>query len=258
MAVIEHMIRKLCILALVSAATLLRAEVPQLLGDALQKMAKDTDRWAYTQTLVEKDDKGKTVSVAVVRFDPSKPYAEQYKPLAIDGKTPSDSQLRKYRKMGEKRGTQMEKEGVTQQQKTVGELMDVDHATVATEDAKTITYDVPLKKEGNDRLPPDKFRVTARINKASATFENVAATLRAPMREKLVLKIKSGEGNIDFTQVDPKYAPQPTAVRGNAMGSVMFVTVGRNYDLKREDFQRVRPYGDRFQVQIGPLKAIDF
>ena len=68
-----------------------RAEVPRLLQDALNKLAADNDRWAYTQTLVEKDDKGKVKQETVVRFDPSQPYAQQYRVLKVDGKEPSDS-----------------------------------------------------------------------------------------------------------------------------------------------------------------------
>jgi hypothetical protein len=28
--------------------------------------------------------------------------------------------------------------------------------------------------------------------------------------------------------------------------------------MRREDYKRVKPYGDRFDVQIGTLKALDF
>jgi len=36
-----------------------RAEVPTLLDDALRKTLGDVDRWAFTQTMVEYDGKGK-------------------------------------------------------------------------------------------------------------------------------------------------------------------------------------------------------
>jgi hypothetical protein len=238
-----------------------RAEVPRLLQDALQKLAQDTDRWAFTQTLIEKDDKGKVKQQTVVRFDPSQPYPQQYRPLKVDGKEPNDSSLRKYRKLGERRGERIEREerdGPDPKRKTVGELMDLDHATVAEENTESVTYAVPLRREGNNRFPPEKFLVTARVSKERGAFENVAVKLRAPIREKLVLNIKSGEGSIDFTPVDPKYSPQMTTVRGGGAGSIFFVPIGRNYELKREDFKRVKPFGDRFEVKIGPLKAIDF
>lgn len=241
-----------------------RAEVPALLDEALQKTLRDTDRWAFTQTWVEFDGKGKELNRAVVRFDPSKPYAEQYTPLSVDGKPPTAGDLAKYRRRGEKRGERIEKaerdgsENTTKTRQTLGELMDIERATVAAEDATTITYEVPLKKEGNKRFPPEKFQVLARVNKATRGFERIEAKLREAMRSMLVVKIKSGEGAMEFATVDPKFAPAMVAVRGGGLASVAFVPIGRRYDLKHEDFKRVKPYGDRFGVQIGTMKTIDF
>ena len=106
-------------------AVALRAEVPRLLQDALQKFTQDTDRWAYTQTLVEKDDKGRVKQETVVRFDPSQPYAQQYRPLKVGGKEPTESEVRKYRRQGEKRGDRFEREereGPDPKRKSVGEI----------------------------------------------------------------------------------------------------------------------------------------
>lgn len=256
--------RHLMLVSFLAATVVARAAVPQILQDALKKLSQDTDRWAYTQTAIQKDDKGKPKSEVVVRFDPSKPYAEQYTPLKIDGKQPTESQIKKYRRQGEQRGSRIEKADATgipdtsKQRKSVGELMDLERATIAEENEKTVTYEVPLKKEGNDRLPPEKFRVTARVSKELRAFESVSATLRAPIREKLIMKLSSGDGHIEFKTVDPKYPPQLTEIRGNGSGSILFVPVGRIYEMRREDYKRVKPYGDRFDVQIGTLKAIDF
>lgn len=246
------------------AALVGRAEVPALLDEALQKTLRDTDRWAFTQTWAEFDGKGKELKRAVVRFDPSKPYAEQYTPLSVDGKPPTEGDFRKYRRRGEKRGERAEKaeregaETADKNRQTLGELMDIERATLTEEDATTITYEVPLKKEGNDRLPPEKFLVTARVNKVLVALESVSAKLRSPLREKIVIKVSAGEGHIEFKTVDPKHPPQLSEIRANGSGSIIFVPIGRSYELRREDYKRVKPFGDRFEVQIGALKAIDF
>ena len=245
-------------------ALVVRAEVPSLLGEALQKTLRDTDRWAYTQTLVEQDGKGKVLRRSVVRFDPSKPYAEQYTPLLVDGRDPSAADLKKYRRRGEKRGERIDKaeregsDSTEGNRQSLGELMDLEHATLASEDEKTISFEVPLKKEGNKRLPPDKFQVLARIDKTSHTFQRIEATLREPMRAALVVKIKSGEGLIEFGSVDPKFAPTPVTLRGTGLYSILFIPGGRTYEATHSDFKRVKPYGDRFDVQIGTMKTIDF
>ncbi len=256
--------RLLFIVSLLAATQLAHADVPALLNEALQKTLRDTDRWAFTQTLVEFDGKGKELQRTVVRFDPSKPYAEHYTPIAINGKKPSDSDLEKYRKRGEKRGDRMEKaerdgsENTTKTRQTLGEVMDIENATFASETETTITYEVPLKKEGNRRFPPDKFQVLARVNKATHGFERIEAKLREAMRSMLVVKIKSGEGALEFSSIDPKFAPALVALHGGGMASVAFVPIGRRYDVKHDDFKRVKPFGDRFGVQIGTMKALDF
>ena len=67
-----------------------------------------------------------------------------------------------------------------------------------------------------------------------------------------------GKISLGFTVVEPKFPAQLTSIVGRGSGSILFVPVGRGYDLKREDFKRVKPYQERFGVQIGPLKALDF
>jgi len=53
----------------------------ELLNDALMKVAREAGRWAYTETTLIKDEKGKVKQDKVVRHDPSKPYADQDVPL---------------------------------------------------------------------------------------------------------------------------------------------------------------------------------
>jgi hypothetical protein len=198
---------------------------------------------------------------AVVRFDPSKPYANQFTPLKVDGQLPSPADLRKYRKQGERRGERIaeaENEGTTPPRKTLGELMDLERATLVEENPDAASFEVPLKKEGNNRLPPEKFRVMARVSKQSGAFESIVAQLRSPMRAEVIVKIKSGVGRLDFVTVDPRFPPALARISGSGAGSIMFVPVGRTYELNRAEFQRVKPFGDKFQVKMGPLKAIDF
>ncbi|MGH7947148.1 MAG: hypothetical protein ACREH8_11955 [Opitutaceae bacterium] len=46
--------------------------------------------------------------------------------------------------------------------------------------------------------------------------------------------------------------------RRSAVASVLFINVGGSMELKRTDLKRVKPFDERFEVQIGTLKAIDF
>ncbi|HUR58172.1 MAG TPA: hypothetical protein VM029_10715 [Opitutaceae bacterium] len=240
-----------------------RAATPaeaSLLMDALQKTAGDLPRWAYTETRVLRDEKGKTRSEAVIRYDPSKPYAEQWRPISINGKAPAPKDLEKYRKQGERaqRRDERVERGQPDSRRTLGELIDPRTARVVRDDGTRIIFEIPLRKDGNDRFPPEKFEVLARIERASGALENIAVRLRESFRSKLILKVKSGDGTLDFERVDPKYPATLTAIRGDASASIMFVSVGGELELTRTELKHVKPFNERFDVQIGTLKAIDF
>jgi hypothetical protein len=136
--------------------------------------------------------------------------------------------------------------------------MDLDGATQAAEDRTSVMFEVPLRKEGNKRLPPEKFLVLARVNKTSRAFERVEVKLREPLRAALVVNIKSGEGLIEFKSVDPKFAPTISRLEGTGAYSILFIPGGRSYEVRHADFKRVKPYAERFGVQIGTMQAIDF
>ncbi|MBI3886617.1 MAG: hypothetical protein HY302_12945 [Opitutae bacterium] len=225
------------------------AGAPPLLRGALLRLAADVDHWAYTQTTVSRNGKGAVKGETVVRYDPSQHYDVQWTPLKIDGKDPTPAQIKKYRS---KRAKDLAK------RRSLGELLDLRAATVAEETPTTVTYEVPLIKDEDLRLPPEKFRVTVRVNKEPPAFEQFALTVRESMRVAVVAKVKSGGAVLEFKTVDPKFAPALTTIRAGGTGSFLFVPVGGTYDLTRSDFTRVTPYDDRFKVKIGPLKTIDF
>lgn len=230
-------------------AGVVHAGPPALLQTAINNYAVDAERWAYTQTVISKDRQGKIEEELVVRNDPSQPYELQWTILKINGKEPSERQIDKYRKEHDKR---------RKERRSLGELLDLDKANAIGEAATTVTYEIPLSKNDNQRLPPAKFRVTARVNKERQSLENVGVRLREAMRMALVLKLKSGEADLDFSVVDPQFAPPITALRADGEGSVLFVKVGGNYSATRTDFERVKPYSERFKVKLAPLQLLDY
>jgi hypothetical protein len=233
-----------------------------MLNEVLHRTANDYARWAFTEHRVVKDDKGKVKSELLLRYDPSKPYAEQWMPLAIDGKPPSERDFDKYRRMGERRTpvdvTRPMASGSSKRRPTLGELIDVPRSSIAAETDTHLIFDVALVKQGNERFPPDKFQVLTRIRKEGEVLENISVRLRESFRAKLVVKVKSGEGSLDFAAVDPKYPPALVSITADAAGSILFVNIGRAVVLNRTDQKHVKLYDERFDVQIGSLKAIDF
>jgi hypothetical protein len=243
-------------------------EVPPLLLDALGKIAANFDRWAYTETRMATDEHGVAQPETVIRFDPSRPYAEQFTPVKLRGKPPTEAQLKDYRKRGEQRGekfAKQEAEGKVPGSQlprfgfggsTVG--IDLEHATVASENADSITFEVPLRNDGHGTLPVEKFQLFARVNRTTHAFENVALKVRSAFRVKLIVKVKTGEASVDFAAVDLKHDPVPVLMSGDGTATVFFMKFGGGFEVKRTDFVRVKPYGDRFGVKIGPMKALDF
>ena len=239
------------------------AEEITLLNDLLHKTADDYYRWAYTEHRVVRDEKGKLKSEVLLRYDPSKPYAEQWTPLKIDGREPTDRDRAKYRARGEKGAPPAGlSAGVVKpdasRRPTLGESIDVTKSSIASETPTHLIFEVPLRKNGNERFPPEKFLVLVRVKKEGNLLENIGVQLRDSFRAKLVVKVKSGEGSLDFLRVDPKYPPALVAIEGDAVVSILFVSVGGSMELKRTELKHVKPFDEKFDVQIGTLKAIDF
>jgi hypothetical protein len=234
-----------------------------LLNEALHNAASHYPRWAYTERRILRNRKGEVKSDILVRYDPSRPYAEQWTPISIDGREPTDHERAKYRRRGEKSARSYDELGGmpnpdNRRRRTLGELIEVMNSSVASESATHVVFEIPLLKAGNERFPPEKFLVLARIQRAERRLENVSVQLRDSFRSKVVVKVKSGEGALDFSVVDPAYPPALTRIEGSGEASVLFINVGGSMTLQRTELKHVTLFDERFEVQIGTLKAIDF
>jgi hypothetical protein len=247
----------------------LRAELPELLNEACMNVSRDTERWAYTETTITTDQKGRSKGETVVHVDPSKPYAEQFTPIKINGKAPTERQLKQYRSKGERHGQELERRErqgrpehpVEPPRININEAtgaLDLDHITVVEENAQSITYEIPLHPDDRHRLPLEKLQLWLRVRKEQHTLENVTIRVRSPFRVKVVAKINAGEFGMDFATVDPQFAPPLTALHGDLAASMLFMKASAKVEMKRTDFQRVKPYNDHFQVKVGPLQFIIF
>lgn len=264
------------VISLVATAMGLAAEIPPQLEQALVNMSREDNKWAYTETTLvrPKSAKDKEDVLTVVRVDPSKPYAEQYTPLLVEGRKPSTGELKDYRQKGEKRADDLDKSqprgrggrGGTGGQGAAGmdelkALLDLDNIKVTAETDSAITYDVPLRKEAKVqgvRLGKIEFEVRVTKEQEKPTVEHMQMHLRESMRVMLVANVKSADFAIDFKKVDPAYAPVMTHVKGAAKVSVLFVArLSPGVDITRTEFERVEPYDSRFKVQIGPLKILN-
>jgi hypothetical protein len=96
--------RWILVLSVLAVAGPTRAEMPALLQDAMQKLRAEAGHWAYTETSVVRDSRGRVHKETVVRHDPSLPYAEQTRLLKINGREPTKREAQKHRDAAEKAG----------------------------------------------------------------------------------------------------------------------------------------------------------
>jgi hypothetical protein len=243
-----------------------RGAVPAPLDEAFQKLARDSGSWAYTEVSVTVDKNGKKSAETIVEFDPSKPFPEQFTPLQIDGRPPTDKQRAQYRRAGESRGRRFEE----QENAARDELLrlhvsgrwivvDLEHATVAEETETSLLYEVALLPDNAaNALPAEKFRLQARVNKADRTFEHAELSLREPLKLTKFAKLSALSYRFGFANVDANFSPAAISLHADTTGSMFFFGRHEVREITRRDVRHVTPYRSRFGVKIGPLKTIDF
>jgi hypothetical protein len=241
----------LCLVCLGLGWPVLRAEPPELLAAALMKLVADDGRWAYTQTVKKFDRRGRPDGVQLERFDPSQPEEEQWTLLVRNQRAPNDREQRSFQR-------KKEREMRRREEKSLGEVIDFDRATVVQADADGVIYEVPLVPGASRRFPEEKFMVLMTVHPERETLEHFALKAREAFRMVGVAKIDRVEIDVSFAIVDPAYAPQPSVIGASGAGRVLFFPVGGAAEITWTDFKRVKPWKDRFVVEFGELKVLDF
>lgn len=225
------------------------AGAPAPLAQAMREFARDAGRWAYTQRFVEYARDGQVERTWTARHDPSQHYDVQWTLLSRDGETPTEAQQKSFRKRRASR---------ERDRKSLGELLELDRATVAFQSSTELVYEVPLRIEDGSRFPPEKFQAFITVERAGGGLKLIDVKLREKLRVAGVVSVKSGDARIEFSRVLPDAGPAIAAISAGATASILFVPVGERVELERTDYKKVTPYDERFSVKLGPLKAIDF
>ena len=239
-----------------------------LFKTALKDSSQDTEHWAFTETTTQKFSKGEPKGDTVVRFDPSLPYPDQYQPVQIEGKPPTEKQLKSYRQRGTKRGERVARAAEAArnpgfvpppaQLRIAGTNVtpDLEHPLVVQEDEGHVVFEVPVQTTNKD-IPVDKFQVLVTVGRPACFIEHVAFRVRESFHLKLIAKVKAGEASMDFSVVDPKFGPVLTDLSGDVSGSLLFIPMSAEFTRKRTGWKRVKSYDERFQVKLGPLQILD-
>jgi hypothetical protein len=247
---------------------------PTLLIRAVEQYLENQGHWAYTESQNIVGLNGKSRGLTVLRVDPSENYAQQIKPLTIDGEPPTWAQLRHYRSKSEWLAKRRDREN----QKEAGEsneaalenrvrlelgeqiaVPELESAAVVAEDERSVTYSVPFLTEEGKRSPLlDRFQVTVRINKLRGDLEHFAVRQQQPVRVMALAKVSEFEEDADFTSDDPRYPSVMTHDIMRATVSVLFFKRVVTANLDRTDLRHVANYDERFGVKLGPMRTLKF
>lgn len=222
----------------------LTVEYQAILDRAVHQAAAELDHWAYTVRL-RGDDQGETVA----RFDPSLPEDSRWRLRLLEGRPPRARERARW----ERRRAQRERD-----RPSLGELIELDGARLADANETTLVVEVPLRRLGNDRFPPEKFRVRLTVERERAVFIGVEVSLRSALRIAGVVRVTAGDLRVDYADIVAGYPPAAVRITGGGEGRILLVKVGRTFEVVREDFTRVKPRHERFNVEFGELRVLDF
>ncbi len=223
-----------------------------MLDAAIQKLQADEDHWAFTQSTQEFDRHGNPKEgVNIERYDPSQPVAQQWTLLQWKGHEPKARELRSWKK-------RKAKELKRKDDKTLGDVMDLERARAVGESAGEVIFEIPLLPGASKRLPEDKFVVHMTVDPVKQTLQAFNLKTLGSFRAMGVAKIENIEIEARFHTIDEQFAPQPERVFARGSGKLFFFRVGGAAEIIWSDYKRVRPYMDRFEVKIGELKAFGF
>jgi hypothetical protein len=244
--------------------------VPPLLDATLRKMGADQGHWACTWNSVYTFSQGHPQGMTSFSSDPSQPYGEQWRPLLMNGRPPTEKVLESFRQAGEKKGQELDRKQNDSAESSAYRahmtldynIMDqqavayYDEAAVASADANTVFYDVPL--HSSNPVPFDvwsHFHLIMRINRHTANIERVTILLRKPLWP---IKVRHFQIDAEYRMVNPAFPAVPVVMHAEFYVSVLFKKYYFAQDCTWTEYRRVTPYGDHFKVRIGPLKSIGF
>ncbi len=208
-----------------------RADTPDLLNTAIQKLVVGDDQWAYTQIFRRTDRTGEDT---VARFDPSKPANEQWELKKIHGRVPTSSECEHWRARREQTGSQTDGRALV-------DLLDLEHATVSEEDSKRVRFEIPLKKNTVARVPTENFIAYAEVDRGDQALQRFSIVLRQSIR--LIggmAEISTAQGDVFFKSFDATDTTRPSYISASGSGQALFHHINRSAEVIYQDQRRVK------------------
>ncbi len=206
----------------------LRAEIPALLNEIAANWEDVRSRWAFTQFVREFDGE-KVAEEHVETYDLSRGEEHRWQLVTLNGR-PATAQERLAWSKRKNKARKREPRPLT-------DIMDLEHAQVVGEDARSISYDIPLRKTAGWIFPGEKVGVTVAINKQSHQVEKGRIAIDGPFSIALGLaKVIDLDFDLEVP-TNPDGTPvEPTQAQGTAYAVVN--KLGRRVEYSWSDFVR--------------------
>jgi hypothetical protein len=220
----HHFLARSLLLLLFAAG--LRAEVPPLLQEVADKLAKERQLWAFTQ-FVREFDGDQVVLERLERYDPARGQARRWQLLKLNGKTPTAAEVETWNKRKNRPPKRAPK--------PVAEYLDLEHARVREQDAESISYEVPFRRSAGGLFPGDKVELTLTINKKLRAIERAQVSIDGSFKVALGLAEVVGL-DLDLELPDGDTAKATEQPRGS--GSAVVNKFGQRVEYRWTEFTR--------------------
>jgi hypothetical protein len=204
------------------------AEQRALFADAYAKIGVDAEGWAYTEaSRTPGDDR-----VYVMRVDPSQPEETRCTLLNVNGKPPTPADVQRWRDDGRDIVSPFGR------LPPLDRMVNLTDLRISAEEPAAVVFELPLRSENPD-FPADRFQALFRVNKVQRSFEDIVLRLRQGIGVAGVAKITEAGVEVRFRTVDPRFAPQPVAVKAGGAVRLLLIKFSRSFEATRTDFVRV-------------------
>lgn len=207
------------------------AAVPDYVREALGKFNPEVPAgWAYTLTTVRNEDARSTA-----RFDPTRPPAEQWTLLELNGRPPTAKEGAQFARARATGGGSATPQGTFQKG-------DIDPAsiTLVSEDAERGEFAAGFRAEatGADKMLGHlTLRLT--VTKHSPHIEKFVLQLKEPYSPVLGVKMRELLVQMTFTPPSAGRPSLPAVNSSHFLGRIFFVGVEENLTLTYTDLVRV-------------------
>jgi hypothetical protein len=132
----------------------------------------------------------------------------------------------------------------------------LEHATIASETAAAVRYEVPIRREATRLVPVEKITVGVTVNKETHTIQQVTGGLREPFRIALGLaKITDVWLDVRFDPIVHDLSTDPDATQTRGAAHVVLFKMGDRAEYAWTNFKRVTPFPAQPSARLAPGSA---